>query len=113
MNNFDFNNKTFALLENSENGKVSRDTVFEFKQDDDLVTADYYGGSIRYGKIISELKGKQLNMLYQCMTVDNELKAGKAIADISFNENGKIMLRLAWEWLGDQQKKGVSEYVEV
>jgi len=40
------------------------------------------------------------------------LKAGKAIADISFTENGKIKLILNWEWLGDRKETGVSEYIE-
>jgi hypothetical protein len=40
------------------------------------------------------------------------LKAGKAIADISFTENEKIKLKLNWEWLGDRNETGVSEYLE-
>jgi ribosomal protein S18 acetylase RimI-like enzyme len=41
-----FNGKTFALVQNSDNGKVNTDTVFKYKQEENLVTADYYGGSI-------------------------------------------------------------------
>lgn len=107
-----FNNKTFALLENSENGKVTNQTIFKYQQEGNLVTADYFGGTIKYGKIIARLDGNQLNMLYQCLTTNDELKAGKAIADITFNENGKILLTLNWEWLIDGNGKGVSVYVE-
>jgi hypothetical protein len=78
-----------------------------------LVTADYQGGSIRYGKIIARLEAEKLNMLYQCITVENELKAGKAIAEIKTTKDGKIRLLLDWEWLGDETGKGKSEYVEV
>ncbi|MNR53519.1 hypothetical protein D3C85_1735490 [compost metagenome] len=52
-------------------------------------------------------------MLYQCLTTDNELKAGKAIAQITLTENGKIKLSLDWEWLNNGNEKGKSEYVEV
>ncbi len=107
-----FNNKKFLLIENSENGKVNTDTIFEYKQDGNLVTANYYGGTIRYGKIIAFLKDKQLDMVYQCSTIDGELKAGKAIADISLDENNKIKLTLNWEWLNDTNEKGISEYLE-
>lgn len=113
MPTINFNNKTFLLLENSKNGKVNSNTVFKYKQDGDLVTADYYGGTIKYGKIIAHLKDEKLQMLYQCVTTENELKAGKAVADISFNENKKIILKLNWEWLTDAGKTGVSEYVEI
>ncbi len=77
-----------------------------------MVTADYYGGNIIYGKIIAQLRDDKLHMLYQCLTMDNELKAGKALAQVGFNENNKIKLKLNWEWLEDNQEKGVSEYVE-
>lgn len=112
MSEINFNNKTFSLIINSENGKVNKETIFEYKQKGNLVTADYYGGTIQYGKIIGVLKDKQLNMLYQCLTTHNELKAGKAIAEIAFTENEKLKLKLKWEWLDNNEEKGVSEYIE-
>lgn len=113
MNKFNFNNKRFALIQNSENGQVNTETIFNYKQEDNLVTADYFGGTIKYGKIIAELKGNQLNMLYQCLTVNNELKAGRALAQIVLKENGKIKLSLDWEWLTNGNEKGKSEYMEI
>lgn len=113
MNKFDFNNKRFALIQNSDNGQVNTETIFNYKQDDNLVTADYFGGTIKYGKIIAALKGDELNMLYQCLTTDNQLKAGKALAQIMHTENGKIKLSLDWEWLTNGNDKGKSEYIEI
>jgi hypothetical protein len=113
MNKFNFDNKRFALIQNSESGQVNSETVFEYKQQDNLVTADYYGGTIKYGKIIADLKDDELNMLYQCLTIDNQLKAGKAIAKISMTDKGKIKLILNWEWLTNGNENGVSEYVEI
>ncbi len=112
MGKIDFNNKMFSLVDNSKNGKVDTSTVFKYKQEGDLVTADYYGGTIKYGKIIAQLKDKKLHMLYQCITIDNELKAGKALADITFTEENKIALSLNWEWLNGDNEKGVSQYIE-
>ncbi|MDN3674352.1 hypothetical protein QWY99_14935 [Flavobacterium branchiarum] len=113
MDKYNFNNKKFALIENSESGQVNSETVFEYNQNGNLVTADYFGGTIKYGKIIAELKDDELNMLYQCLTTDNLLKAGKAIAKISLNENGKLKLSLNWEWLTNRNEKGQSEYIEI
>lgn len=109
---FNFNNKTFSLLENSEKGQANSKTIFKYKQDGNLVTADYYGGLIKYGKIIAHLKNNELDMLYQCITIDNELKAGKAIAAISLNKDNKIKLTLNWQWLNNEKETGVSEYIE-
>jgi hypothetical protein len=111
-NKYNFNNKTFSLVTNSEKGTVDSNTIFEYKQNGNLVTADYFGGTILYGKIIAKLKDDQLEMLYQCITRDNELKAGKAIAEISKTENNKIKLKLSWQWLDKNEEKGISEYIE-
>jgi hypothetical protein len=108
-----FNNKKFALIQNSDNGEVNNDTIFEYKQVDNLVTADYFGGNIKYGKIIALLNGDRLNMLYQCMTTDNQLKAGKAVAQITLTDKNKIKLSLNWEWLTNGSDKGKSEYLEI
>lgn len=113
MADFDLNNKKFTLIQNTSKGRVDSETIFEYKQDGNLVMADYFGGSIKYGKIIAKLNGKKLNMLYQCLTTDDELKAGKAIADIYSSDNGKLKLSLVWEWLTDRGGRGESEYLEI
>jgi len=112
MKKFDFNNKTFSLLENSSEGKANSETIFEYRQEGELVTADYHGGDIKYGKIIALLKNEELHMRYQCLTTTNELKSGKAIAKISLTGKNKIRLRLDWQWLEELDKRGVSEYLE-
>jgi hypothetical protein len=108
-----FNNKKFVLLENSKTGKVNSETLFKFKQSDDVVTADYFGGTIKYGEIIAHFTEKKLTLLYQCITQENELKAGKAIAEISLTEKDKIKLKLDWQWLTHDQSTGKSEYLEI
>lgn len=112
MKEINFDGKSFSLVENSTNGKANPETIFEYHQEGSLVTADYHGGSIKYGKIIARLDKDKLHMLYQCMTSENELKAGRAIAKISLTDKDKIKLSLNWEWLGDISGKGVSEYIE-
>lgn len=113
MKSFNFNNKKFVLLENSENGEVDQSTVFEYKQKGNLVTADYFGGTIAYGKIIAHINNDELNMVYQCATKDNQLKAGRAIAKISEYKPNKLKLSLDWEWLGESGGKGKSQYVQL
>ena len=113
MTEFNFHNKTFYLLENSEKGKVNSETVFKYQQKENIVTADYSGGTIKSGKIIATLDNDILNMIYQCVTIGNELKAGKAIAKVSFTKTNKIHLKLNWQWLNKSKEKGVSEYIEI
>lgn len=109
---YNFNNKKFQLLENSENGETSSETIFYYKQNKNIVTADYRGATILYGKIIAVLKNDLLNMVYQCVTINEELKVGKAVAKIS-KVNKKIKLSLDWEWLDNTGSKGQSQYLEI
>ncbi len=110
----DLTGKTFGLLTNSENGEVSTDTLFYYKQNDNLVTAEYHGGTIKYGKIIAKQnENNTLEMLYQCLTTDGELKAGSAYAKVSKNKEGKIQLDLNWQWLNGDKSSGTSIYLEV
>lgn len=107
-----FKGKSFRIIANSAEGEVNSDTIFEFDQKEDLISATYYGGGIRFGKIIGTITETQLDLLYQCITENNELKAGKANAEISFNPEGKIKLMMNWQWLNGTLESGVSEYLE-
>jgi len=114
MEKFNLNNKKFTTVANSKDGKASSATVFHYRQKGKVVTAGYQGGDIVHGKIIAKLIGEdELEMLYQCLTTDDELKAGKAIAKMGYDDEGLIRLKLNWEWLDDSNQKGTSEYVEI
>jgi hypothetical protein len=112
MPKIDLHNKTFLLVENSKKGTVNSETQFHYSQKGQLVTAEYYGGPIVYGKIIALLKNDTLDMLYQCLTTDNELKTGKAMGKITFTENNKMKMKLNWQWLDKTKEKGTSVYIE-
>ena len=113
MEKVNFDGKKFGLLENSENGEVSSETIFEYSQNGDLVTAEYSGGSIRHGRIVAEqTENGDLEMVYNCLTNDGELKAGRADASVSF-QNGRVRLDLNWEWIGRDQSSGTSTYIEI
>ncbi len=109
---FNLDNKKFALISNSEKGTVNSETIFHYKQIGRVVHADYSGGSIVNGKIFALMKGEQLEMIYQCITTDHELKAGKAHAKIELNEKGKVLLKLNWQWM-QGEGTGQSEYIEI
>jgi len=109
-----FDGKTFGLLSNSEEGEVSTETLFHYKQEGDLVTADYSGGTIRHGKIIAKQNKRcDLEMVYNCLTNDGELRSGKAYAKVSINSGEKIQLDLDWKWLEGEREKGTSIYTEI
>jgi len=52
-------------------------------------------------------------MLYQCLTTENQLKAGRATADIVIQDNKKLKLLLDWQWIAGGDSSGQSEYIEI
>lgn len=112
MKSFNLNNRTFILMDNSKCGKVDDQTIFKYRQKNNLVTADYSGGSIQEGRIVAQFRNNRLHMLYNCITSDNELKAGKAMADVTRSREGKLILSLNWAWL-ETSKTGRSTYIEI
>jgi len=106
------NGKTLLLLKNSEKGEVDSETKFEYKQEGNLVTADYYGGTIKYGKIIGYLVNDELEMVYQCLTQTNKLRSGKGLAQLKMDKEGKIKMIVNWKWLDEKGNIGISEYIE-
>jgi len=114
MPSFDLNNRKFQLLQNSDHGAVSDQTSFLYKQEGNLITADYSGGGVKAGKIIAAFRSEDLlEMRYQCVMDDRTLKAGKAMAKVILNDKSLIELHLDWEWLDDGDEKGKSVYVEL
>lgn len=51
-------------------------------------------------------------MLYQSLTTDNELVAGRAQVSLSENESGKLVMQLNWQWLTGSLSNGVSLWHE-
>ena len=101
------------MVDNSSEGKVNTDTLFQYSQKDQLIEATYMGGPIIKGYIIATLEADTLSMLYQCLTIDNELKAGQALAKVILNKDEKLELHLDWKWIGSHKGTGTSIYVQV
>ena len=114
MEKVNFDGKRFGLLSNSKDGEVSTETTFEYKQNDGLVTAEYSGGKILHGRIIArQIANGNLKMVYNCLTADGELKSGKADAEVSIDNTGKVRLDLQWQWLDGDGETGRSTYLEI
>lgn len=114
MATFNLNQKRFHPLSNSQHGTVNSHTIFDYTEYNGIVRATYQGGTILSGHILAQWQDDScLKMLYHCLTIDQELKAGQATAQLSRTEDGLVCMDLEWEWLGESEGKGVSHYVEI
>lgn len=107
------NNKKFVTTQN-KNGLSSDETIFYYKQEGNIISATYKGGAIKKGLIIGkQIEDSKIELLYQCITIEGELKAGHSIGKVSFTNEGKLKLNLDWNWINGDLSKGKSEYIEI
>ncbi len=105
--------KTFRAIANSTNGTINTDTTMTFVSDDERGIAGVYaGGTIKTGQVIARrLDDATVEMLYHCVTVTSELKAGRALARFTKTPEHALCMHLDWQWLTGDQSVGVSEWV--
>lgn len=104
-----YNNKKFRPISNTENGETSNETLFHYKQVDNILTAEYAGGKIRYGHLIGLVdKAGNIKMRYHQVNDKDELMTGICISKPEILANGKIRLHENWEWTSGDLSKGTS-----
>jgi len=107
------NNKKFKALSNSDNGEVSDSTVFHYKQENEIIWAEYAGGEIEKGFLIGKINNCSIEFTYQHLNKALEIMTGKCKTKIDFDENDKILLHEEWEWTCKDFSKGKSTLIEV
>ena len=105
--------KTFRAIANSGNGTISTDTTMTFVSEDERgILGVYVGGTIKAGHVVARRKDDgAVEMLYQCVTVSHELKAGRALARFIHTPDKTLRMHLDWQWLTGDRSGGVSEWV--
>lgn len=109
MNKIDYEGKIFSSIANSETGEVSGETVFYYKQKDDLVWAEYSGGAIVFGSLIAKAdEGGNLDMRYQHLNRRGDLMTGVCRSTPEILPDGRIRLLEKWQWTSGDLSAGDS-----
>jgi hypothetical protein len=73
-----YNNKKFKAVENSKNGESSDSTIFHYRQEGNIIQAEYEGGEIVKGHILGKVdEAGNIDMVYQHINVDGAIRTGK------------------------------------
>jgi hypothetical protein len=109
-----YNNRKFKPVSVSDNGEVSSDMVFHYKQEQDILTCSYEGGNIIKGQLIGLVsKEGSIQMNYHQINKDGLLMTGKCNSKPEKMDNGKIRLIESWQWTSGNLSKGRSVLEEV
>jgi hypothetical protein len=104
-----YNDKIFRPISNTENGEISNQTLFHYKQEGNILTAVYSGGKIKFGHLIGLVDSSgNIEMRYHQVNDQNELMTGICQSKPEILNNGKIRLHESWEWTSGDKSKGIS-----
>tara|TARA_R110001592_G_scaffold65325_4_gene200561 strand:+ start:530 stop:865 length:336 start_codon:yes stop_codon:yes gene_type:complete len=104
-----YHNRKFRSVSNTENGETSADTIFEYRQEGNILTALYQGGQIIKGHLIGSVDDQgYIDMRYHQVNRKGELMTGKCHSRPEVLSNGKIRLHEIWEWTSGDFSKGNS-----
>ncbi|WP_298555810.1 n-acetylglutamate synthase [uncultured Algibacter sp.] len=109
-----YNNKSFRLISSTENSETSSDTIFHYKQNGNILTSTYKGGSIIEGHLIGLVdEDGTINMSYHQINTNGELMTGTCISKPKIDSDGKITLYENWKWTSGNKSKGTSVLEEI
>ncbi|KOP67205.1 n-acetylglutamate synthase [Bacillus sp. FJAT-18019] len=109
-----YNRKTFVSVENTDNGEITRETVFNYRQQDRMVWADYSGGGILLGHLVGTVDDSgKLDMRYHHLNENGELMTGVCISTPEILDDGRIRIYERWQWTCKDQSIGHSIIEEV
>jgi hypothetical protein len=94
----DLDGRTFVGVSNAADGDVGSDTVFVYRQEDDLVWAEYSGGSVRKGFLVGTRTGDGLSFRYSHLDGAGETAGGACRSRIEVLGDGRVRLHETWAW---------------
>lgn len=106
--------KGIRSVSNTDNGEVGSDTLFYYHQADNVVSADYRGGTIVQGHLLAQvLQNGQLDMRYHHLNNKGEFMLGKCLSTPVILPDGRMKFAESWQWLSGDMSSGYSEIEEI
>ena len=109
-----YHNRIFRVVNNSNNGDTSSETTFHYKQEGNILTSVYSGGSIISGHLLGFVDASgNIDMRYHHINSDGEIMTGICRASPEILAYGRIRLHEEWRWTNGDQSSGKSTLEEI
>lgn len=109
-----YDGRLFVSVENTVNGEVSPQTLFEYKQEGHILTGSYSGGDIVKGILIGLVKDDgTLQFNYNHINSNNVIRGGFCTSVPVILSDGRVRLHEKWKWTDNEQSEGESIVEEV
>lgn len=104
-----YHGKNFCTISNTPNGEVSGETIFQYQQTGNIVTAIYSGGGIATGHLIALVEENGcLDMRYHHVNSQGDLHTGICRSTPEVLADGRIRLYETWRWTSGDGSEGQS-----
>ena len=90
--------RRFRVSEMATEGEATSETVFEYREEDDLVWARYAGGTVRLGYLVGTRDGDTLDFRYTQLNTSGETSNGRCRTQMSLLPDGRVRLDDEWAW---------------
>ncbi len=104
-----YDNRKFRVVSNSDNGEISSEMTFHYKQTGDVLTCSYKGENIVKGHLLGLVdKNGCIEMRYHQVNKNAQMMTGVCSSKPELQDNGKIRLHEKWQWTSGDESKGTS-----
>ncbi len=80
------------------NGVINAETIFEFRQQGDTISANYSGGKIIHGHLVGVLEGDKFRFRFAQRENSGKLDGGESLCDVEQTSDGRIRLVEHFQW---------------
>lgn len=114
MATINYNGRIFRTAANSSEGEVDARTTFRYRQQGNIVWAEYAGGNIMFGQLVGLVSPEgQLEIRYQHVNEAGELMTGTCISTPEILNDGRLRLHESWQWTCGERASGESVVEEI
>lgn len=104
-----YHDKIFKPVSNSANGETDESTAFHYKQEGNILSANYKSKTIQHGQLLGLVNSKgEIEMVYHQINDQGVIRTGKCNSIPEILPSGKIRLHEHWEWTSGDFSKGES-----
>ena len=97
-NKISLNNIIMNVVHTDGIGVVNTDTYFHFKQEENIITANYSGGGITKGFLVGKLDNEKFEFRYAQLQTDGKLDGGYSDCEVKILEDGRVQIIEHFQW---------------
>ncbi len=86
------------VVSTAKAGEVNQDTVVEFTQEGNLLSARYAGGKVRLGCLVGRIQATKGSFRYAQVDVEGHIDGGSSTFEIKTTGCGKLQLIEHFQW---------------